>query len=594
MGNRLARTVLAGLLVLSISALGAVAQEEGAGEGVVVWDTGRALDAATLDLANKEGWRRLTGDGGAEHTFAGDAVIENERIVAAFCSRSGEVAVCSKGDGQSRPRMRLAVLTAAGEQSDSLGPAKIAGRTADDIVIEVDSRAASGKTARVAFRLGRGQVFLEVRPLENAGALRISAATRYAVIPDFFGDDMVFDPTQYPPGKLFIPSENFIVSLLAGGDSLVMSVWPEGEQKVEMEIGQAEEGPTLTATEITFDGKSVYAALLAAPGIWHRSDLGPDRVAEDVPLRWERPFEAKWRADFCVGRRSHSWAFRDRRTEVYIYRYTRLPWPCWFDGEKTFVHLSKRLSASKGVAEYVLIYPLERTGDTPLALFTPVDIVRETLGMGPCEYVLDREGLAHRGSLGDRTGVHGSGVCSTSGAIEYFFIRGIEARESIMVADMMDDLRVENRTINARVQEFREFAKQMAAVCERARRDAPELKPVADTIEEIAREIEAEYQEKLKTIHTPDHVVKLGEQLKALTGANEPENLGAAKALLRELRDIGGTQHRMIGDYRVAVKRLRQEAVIAAATQPAAIKFAEQIRDLAQQVLRHRYGVEGE
>jgi len=63
---------------------------------------------------------------------------------------------------------------------------------------------------------------------------------------------------------------------------------------------------------------------------------------------------------------------------------------------------------------------------------------------------------------------------------------------------------------------------------------------------------------------------------------------------LRELRDIGGTQHRMIGDYRVAVKRLRQEAVIAAATQPAAIKFAEQIRDLAQQVLRHRYGVEGE
>jgi len=594
MGSKSMTTILAGLLALSITGGAAIAQDDVGAEGVVVWDTGRALEAAGLDVSEREGWRRVVADAPPDYVFAGDAFVENERIAVAFCSRSGEVVVCSKSEGRSQQQMRLTVLSVAGEECASLGPARIASRTADEVVVEFDCRPATGATARAAFCLGRGRIFLEARPLENAGAVRIRAPARYGVIPDFFGDDMVFDPTQYPLGKLFIPSENFFLCMLEGGDSIAMSVWPEGEQSVHMQIKETQEGPLLAATEITFDGKSVYAALLQAPGIWHRGDLGSDCIAEDVPVAWKRPFEAKWRGDFCVGRRSHSWAFRDHRTEVWMYRYSGLPWPCWFDGDKTFIHLSSRLSASKGVAEYVLIYPLERDGETPLEVFTPVDVMREVLGVGPCEYVLDREGLGNRASLGERTPVHGSGVCSTSGAIEYFFIRGIEHRESTMVADMMDDLRVENRTINARVQEFRQFAEQMVQLCVQARQRSPELKPLADTVEGIAKEIETEYQEKLEIIHTPAHVVELGERLKDLTGANEPENLGAARALLRELRDIGGTQHRMIGDYRVGVKHLRQEAVIAAATQPAAVKFAEQVRDLAQQVLRRRYGVEGE
>ena len=38
-------------------------------------------------------------------------------------------------------------------------------------------------------------------------------------------------------------------------------------------------------------------------------------------------------------------------------------------------------------------YPLERTSETPMTALTVMDIVRRTLGVGPCQYILAAEGL---------------------------------------------------------------------------------------------------------------------------------------------------------------------------------------------------------
>ena len=39
-----------------------------------------------------------------------------------------------------------------------------------------------------------------------------------------------------------------------------------------------------------------------------------------------------------------------------------------------------------------LVYPINRLEATPLEAFTVVDVMRATLGVGPCEYILDVEG----------------------------------------------------------------------------------------------------------------------------------------------------------------------------------------------------------
>jgi hypothetical protein len=34
----------------------------------------------------------------------------------------------------------------------------------------------------------------------------------------------------------------------------------------------------------------------------------------------------------------------------------------------------------------VVIYPIDRTQDTPLTVYTVVDVMRQTLGIGPCNW----------------------------------------------------------------------------------------------------------------------------------------------------------------------------------------------------------------
>ena len=219
--------------------------------------------------------------------------------------------------------------------------------------------------------------------------------------------------------------------------------------------------------------------------------------------------------------------------------------------------------------------------------------MRQTLGVGPCEYVLDREGLSQR-SVNEGRKSFGRGVCDTTSPIEYCFLRGIECRDELLVKHMVDDILADNRGINARIQEYRDFGRQLADFCSAARRDHPGPSPLLEDVAKTAKEIEDLYEGLLERIKDPSHVAGLGQSLKELTEQPDPENLGRCKVITRELRDIAGTQHTMVGDYRVMAKTLRQQAAIHAATDPASAQAAERIRQLARQILRKKYAVEAD
>src|SRR4029077_6083657 len=69
----------------------------------------------------------------------------------------------------------------------------------------------------------------------------------------------------------------------------------------------------------------------------------------------------------------------------------RVQYPCWSnrDGNGFLQPLVHKRLAFKGP---VLIYAINRLAETPIQCYTPVDIVRNTLGVGPCQYILDVEG----------------------------------------------------------------------------------------------------------------------------------------------------------------------------------------------------------
>jgi hypothetical protein len=173
-------------------------------------------------------------------------------------------------------------------------------------------------------------------------------------------------------------------------------------------------------------------------------------------------------------------------------------------------------------------------------------------------------------------------------------MKGVETRERTLVGHLVDDILADISAINARVLEFRSFAKELGELGATRANESKSAAQLLDEAEKSAREIEALYQEKLPTIKNPVHAAHVGQRIKELAARTDPENLGECKTLTRELRDIAGTQHLMVGDYRVMVKRLRQEAGIHGAEDPSTVKMAETIRKLGGQVLRKKYGVEAD
>lgn len=596
-----ARTILSPLLArcllaVTVSLMG-LGRSPAAGEDVVadtvLWDTRRVADGPEVDLAQKPSWRQVS-PGTTAQPLLGDVVVENGRIAVVFSRRSGGPLISPKSAlARDKDGSRLVPVGPGGEAGTRLNEILIRKNDEDEVSLEVSARTQDGREIRTTYSLARGQAFVECKPMRNASRVRVEAATRFAVIPDFFGADMVFDPRAYRQSHLIIPPENFVLGLLEGERTIVMSVWPTADQDAGLVLAGAGEDRRIRATEITFGGKSVYVAVLHAPGIWHECLLTKPYADRDVALGWTRPFSAKWRANLCFQRRNDSWDFHDGKSTGWMYLYQKIVWPCWFEGKDGFVHLAQRFLRVKGPMEFVLVYPSDRKQETPLATLTPVDIVRNTLGVGPCEYVLDREGLEGRSANTGRKSF-GRGVCDTTTPIEYLFIKGIETQESALVGHLVGDILADIRAINGRIQEFRRFGKELAELGATALRDSASSAQLLDEVAKTAKQIEGLYQDRLPVIQDPAHADHVGGRIRALASTSDPENLGECKTLTRELRDIGGTQHRMVGDYRVMVKRLRQEAGIQGTESPATAKLAERIRKLGGQVLRKKYGVEAD
>jgi hypothetical protein len=433
--------------------------------------------------------------------------------------------------------------------------------------------------------------------VENAGALRVCARARFAVVPDFFGDDMVFDPRKSSAARPFIPAENFFLSFTGDGNTLLMSVWPVGEQEVQAVASGEGEKRFFEAMEISFDNKPLYLVVLDAPDIWYsRAFDQPSAPGKDFATGWKRPFEARWRGDFVLADRSDSWEFESERKENLRPWFVRqqVAWPFWFDNNRAMICPVKEAYHKIPVVYPLtaLIYPLDRKQNTPLTMMTPVDLLRETLGTGPCEFILDREGIGNRPAGGKRRLIS-SGVCNTTGRMQHFFELGLECKESKVVQDLADDVLAFNITVRQRLEEYRAFARQLTQLCNEAEKTNPAVKPIAERVEQLERQVEALFQERLPKMKTPEQGVELVQKVKDLTKEEDPENLGKYLSLGAQLRGLAGTQDGLAGIYRYEVRRLRRELGAIATGDSAVAKFAEKVREQARNALRKKHGTEG-
>ncbi len=570
------RTICLALLLLA----------QQAPRGIVAWDTGQS-SAEPLNLESKTGWTAL-----AEPvpSFKGEAVITNGRLSVVLRKGSPAAEVYSGNALRSRLSIDGAV---------ALDRAALVEVSKTSACLEATYRTPKG-TSTARFRLKRGEVFVEAEPVAGTERLQVAAPGRYVVLPDFFADDMLVDATKIPPATIELPSENFLLQPSANGDSLAMVVFENREQEVRVNLSGEGDRRVFTASEIRFGkGRKIWVALLEGKGIWHAFDAAPAGTV--APLGWTMPFPAQWRGDFT---RSDgltdswemllqskkdgeyvkpSWLGNDDRTlgldrKRWIEILGEFQYPLWSDHEgRGFMQpLGHKFCTLTGPA---FLYPINRVKATPLDQFTALDVMRSTLGVGPCEYILDVEG--------QKENKKGNYTCYVRDHLTEIYDKGQQKSRGEEIEQLLGDALEFVKHIRGRIETYIAWGKELRAFLAEKKKTNPECAEFIREIDAIAAQIEERLGERKERIRAIPDVIALNDDFRRnVRDYLGPDLKDRLKKYTDDLTRIGGNQDKLVMECRWIVKALRQKAGLLMALDPKVAPVAEEVRLKTQAVLR--------
>ncbi|HLB74082.1 MAG TPA: hypothetical protein VJJ98_08695 [Sedimentisphaerales bacterium] len=569
-----------------------------------IWDT-QSPFPDQVDLRNRANWTIVPSDlltqeadpsaaasdpgyYGREYSFKGDAVVENEYLTAVFPSKKGKVAIYSAAD-LSEKKLEFIPLQLKGKPA-SIAKCRILQNTGDEASLEVSfsaDNATDNSSAVFSFAATR---IVEIKPAENIKGITLLSPIEYGIAPAFIGDDLIFSPKVYPSATtLHIPADNIFLGLLKGQNDMLVVTWPNGNQHIRLMLDNEKQDPRLIeSVDLDNDGKSVYLALLDAPGIWHKEQLTPSYLEKDITLDWKRPFPAKWKTQLTEAEVKTTYSFRESKQNIWRAILGHYTYPVWFEGENAFYRLSKKVPP-EGES---IIYFLERNGAPP-SVSTPVDIMRQTLGSQACDAILDLPGRTlrthhRRGSEGIRR----TATCGCTAAIEAVFKEGQEVEKKDYVIGAVDDMVYFVTRHVERLGEYQDFAGDMMSYLNLKAKSNPDLKPFLDSMEAIAQKIPQEFDAQKENIKTLAYAADLARQTKALAEKKDPQNLPTVLELGDKWRGMGGAQDELLGKFHSITRNFFQQAGYGCGNQPQTLEIAQEIRNRCRLCLRNPDGYE--
>jgi hypothetical protein len=501
-----------------------------------LFDTGAPLAGPlTPETLARQDQCRLVPEDTVNHLFAGDALLLNDKLAVLLGKQGRGIELYSRMAGGLKRRATLRHAATLLSPLDSLAGLKIVQNTSSGVTVE--ARFGGAEPAAARLRLTTGEAILEIQSQAGPGFLDVQSDTRYVVVPEYFGDDAVYG-SEVQQG-LYLPAENFCLNLLAGGEAMLMSVWGSSQQEAWLGAPSRSNAGRLGSTRLRcLTGKSLWLALLESPGLWHdRLGLGDDS--------WKPPFPAKWRASLL-------------RTNGFADSWDLDLGP---GAEQKPGPLPAPLIVCR------IVYPLDRSTATPLTASCLTDVMRNTLGVGPCQYILACEGLA---AQGDPT------PNSVMGWVEKQFEQRKDKKAGDEIKDRLQFMVKHVADARNRIERYAQFATRL--------RQALAGKPgpffaIADDLDHAAAA-------GLAPAAAPERARQLAREVAALIG--QPNPLPACQRLAKDLRAIGAVQDRALAKCRMDVRRARQQARTLAANPSAEPGPAPQVLGLAEATLEKK------
>jgi hypothetical protein len=499
-----------------------------------LFDTGTtATEPLTAEaLARRTGWQPVPEDK-IDHQFSGDAVLLNDKLVLVLRKQGRGPEIYTRTAAGLKKRAVLGHAADRASALDTLEAFKIIENTSAGVTLEATFK--NSGMASLRFRLTAGEAILEIRPTQAAGFLEVQSATRYVVVPDYFGDDMIYGTEAF--NGLCLPTENFCLNLIDGGEAILMTVWESRDQDAWLAAPKSGNEGGLCASRIhCLKDKAIWLAFLESPSLWTiKSALAKDG--------WQAPFPAKWRCS-CLRQNAvaDSW-----------------------DAER---EAGPNQSAGKHEGP-LLIYPIDRSTATPLTATCPTDVMRNTLGVGPCQYILACEGLS---AQGDPT------PNSVMGWVEKQFEQKKEKKAADDIKERLEQMAQHVGDARSKIEGYAALAVQV--------RTALARKPGSDQFRPALDDLERSAAAGLGPEPSAQHARQLAAAISALIG--KENMLTACRRLGEEIRSIGAVQDHALAKCRMSVRRLQTQARTVLANQPSGAELAQEVQRLAEQTLKNK------
>jgi len=583
-----------------------------------LFDTGRPLGGPLTEavIRAKRGWL----EAGTAGPLRGDACIENGRLIACVKRSSGTVELYYELGGRIEPAAVLSFCGPDAKPGSRIQSLSVLRNTEERTSLNVEIGLVSGEDMSVGLSVKAGQPSIEILPGDRASAVLLRHSCAYVSMPDVSAHGLLFEAQTTEGRHLYLPGDNlFLLHLLGGGDAMLVCNWLERDQEIPVAVRERGGKKWFTATRIgCAKQQKLGVSVIAGKAIWHAVNSADLNLYEDKKVDWTLPFEAAWRIDYrradgrSDGLVDSLWSLHKRkdkyRTAIKLpnpmYQIPRVGvqnhktrqavtyglgtgiYPLYFaeDGS-TFMRLGKFRYGKREYKDSIPIYPVLRGDRTPQGVVVPSDVLRNAYGPKYLT-VLDIEMLASRHP---RTLY--PGTCGVTAEVKSFFSDGTEKENREKIKKRVGLMNIFVRNVRTRIEDYLEWADEMASFYEAEKERHPELRALAKQFEDATLRIPSRYKHGRERIKTPEYAASLSQKLVDLVDSDAEDKLEQCDQLGRQIRTIGGGQDGMLESFRANVMRMRQRAGVLAATSedPANRAFARRMRARTWTILRFRW-----
>lgn len=534
------------------------------------WDAKKEL-SPNFDWSARDQWSLVDGP---ERTFAGTPVIQGRHVVGAVRKSDGGLAIYAVQDGRLKQRCVVVPSPAIASPKSTVVSEK------ERTGIRVSS--AAGDRSYIAWFTAKGLVTIEATQVPQFQVR--DCHLRYGLLPSFAGTDICYAPQKMSADSEFrIPSTQWFVGLVDGNESMLVSVWESDSQAVSLGLSGTGENRLIDSLSIATDKHGFSFSLVEHADLWHREPLNEDWLGEYVPIKWERPFPARWMSRFFVspggepsfGNPYMEYAFPIASAKTRMWGVWFESWnhyPFYFDGPRTVFHFEKTFIP---VGE-ALIYFLEPAAAD---LFSPCEIVAQALGREKADALFDFDANRLRKLkystpdqfLLDRP------VCATTTRLSKLK----SGEKPTIGVDLATHLFEFIREIRGRVDQYGTFFTRMKDYLAGEKKAHPELQDYIPELEGMVTTAQAQSEEIYATPLSA--VEKKIDAMKKLLLEGKGDGFDCGNL---DVRGTAGSQDDICRRYNRLVMRLSQTAAAKCGDSPQKALIAKYIWDQSRAVLR--------